>query len=331
MCPTSSPSLPSPSPSNKPPYPYRHWPHAPSSYAEGLGRLSLLTPAVVAAAASSQIRTGQRVGLNWSMTKLECAAFGREAARHRVEGEGAVVAFDDVYEFNPQQSSQWDGLRHFSQPGCPLYGESPSQRFFYGGVTGAEILDRRSDRIGMQHWAREGIAGRGVLIDYASWAAARGIAYSAFSQHVVTMEEIRCIAEEEGVKWQEGDILFVRMGVVGEWEGWTRERKEAYARSERPMHAGVEATEEVLSWLWREGFAAVAGDALSWEVYPPTTNLFLHEWLLAGWGMPIGEMFDLEALAETCRELKRWTFFVTSMPLNMPGGVSSPPNAMAIF
>lgn len=118
----------------------------------------------------------------------------------------------------------------------------------------------------MQHWAREGIAGRGVLIDYASWAAARGIAYSAFSQHVVTMEEIRCIAEEEGVKWQEGDILFVRMGVVGEWEGWTRERKEAYARSERPMHAGVEATEEVLSWLWREGFAAVAGDALSWEV-----------------------------------------------------------------
>jgi hypothetical protein len=42
-------------------------------------------------------------------------------------------------------------------------------------------------------------------------------------------------------------------------------------------------------------------------------------------------MFDLEALAETCREFNRWTFFLSSMPLNMPGGVSSPPNALAIF
>lgn len=45
----------------------------------------------------------------------------------------------------------------------------------------------------------------------------------------------------------------------------------------------------------------------------------------------IGELFDLEALACTCQELQRWSFFVTSAPLNMPGGVSSPPNAMAIF
>jgi hypothetical protein len=42
-------------------------------------------------------------------------------------------------------------------------------------------------------------------------------------------------------------------------------------------------------------------------------------------------MFDLEALSKTCAELKRYSFFITSMPLNMPGGVSSPPNAMAIF
>jgi hypothetical protein len=42
-------------------------------------------------------------------------------------------------------------------------------------------------------------------------------------------------------------------------------------------------------------------------------------------------MFDLEALSKVCAELKRYSFFVTSMPLNMPGGVSSPPNAMAIF
>jgi hypothetical protein len=53
--------------------------------------------------------------------------------------------------------------------------------------------------------------------------------------------------------------------------------------------------------------------------------------LFADLGFLVGEIFDLEALAETCKELNRYSFFVTSMPLNMPGGVSSPPNAMAIF
>lgn len=55
----------------------------------------------------------------------------------------------------PEQSSQWDGLRHFSQtvPG-------QSERVFYGGTTADEINDRQNDRIGMQHWAKEGIAGK---------------------------------------------------------------------------------------------------------------------------------------------------------------------------
>jgi hypothetical protein len=57
----------------------------------------------------------------------------------------------------------------------------------------------------------------------------------------------------------------------------------------------------------------------------------MHEYLIAGWGMPVGELFDLEALSRICKEEKRWEFFVTSAPLNMPGGVSSPPNCIAIF
>lgn len=87
----------------------------------------------------------------------------------------------------------------------------------------------------------------------------------------------------------------------------------------------------MLEWLWDSGFAAVAGDAVAFEAFPSKTDFYLHEYLLAGWGCPIGEMFDLEGLAKSCEEMKRWTFFLTSMPLNMPGGVSSPPNAMALF
>jgi hypothetical protein len=57
----------------------------------------------------------------------------------------------------------------------------------------------------------------------------------------------------------------------------------------------------------------------------------LHEVLLAGWGMPIGELFDLEKLADYCKKEKRWSFFVTSEVCNVPGGVASPPNILAIF
>lgn len=57
----------------------------------------------------------------------------------------------------------------------------------------------------------------------------------------------------------------------------------------------------------------------------------MHETLLSGFGMPIGELFDLERLARACAEHSRWTFFVTSQPLNVVGGVASPPNAIAVF
>lgn len=45
----------------------------------------------------------------------------------------------------------------------------------------------------------------------------------------------------------------------------------------------------------------------------------LHEYLLALWGCPLGEMLDLERLSQTCKEKNRWTFFVTSAPANVPG------------
>ena len=47
--------------------------------------------------------------------------------------------------------------------------------------------------------------------------------------------------------------------------------------------------------------------------------------------MPIGELFDLEELSNICKEQGRWEFFLSSAPLNMSGGVSSPPNCVAFF
>ncbi|KAH8807132.1 hypothetical protein F5884DRAFT_788592 [Xylogone sp. PMI_703] len=310
--------------------PKQVWIGEPGSHEEGLAKLALLTPEVVSKAASREIRSGKRVTLNWDLTRLEVAGFGRQPCQHHIISLMGGAAFDDVYIMNPQQSSQWDGLRHFSlQKKLP---DGSTRREFYGGTTAGEILDRKNFRIGMQHWAKEGIAGRGVLIDYASWAEQNDIKYSTFSTHQITLENILAIAKQCNLVFETGDILFLRIGVTKEWETMTDTRKNAYAKSSNPEHAGVEATTEVLKWLWDTRFCAIAGDGLSWEVYPPQNpDMFLHEYIIAGWGMPIGELFDLEALSQACKEHNRWSFFVTSSPLNMPGGVSSPPNAMAIF
>jgi hypothetical protein len=55
-----------------------------------------------------------------------------------------------------------------------------------------------------------------------------------------------------------------------------------------PKQAGVERTEEMLEWRWNTGVSAVAGDSISFEVYPPQKSyksddgaevpgVFLHE------------------------------------------------------
>jgi hypothetical protein len=46
--------------------------------------------------------------------------------------------------------------------------------------------------------------------------------------------------------------------------------------------------------------------------------------------MPIGELWDMEDLSEACADDGHYTFFLCSVPLKLPGGVGSPPNAVAI-
>lgn len=67
------------------------------------------------------------------------------------------------------------------------------------------------------------------------------------------------------------------------------------------------------------------------EIAPTDKTWHLHPIMLAGWGTPLGELFDLDALAELCAKNGRWSFFFTSAPLNYTGAVASPPNAIAIM
>lgn len=77
----------------------------------------------------------------------------------------------------------------------------------------------------------------------------------------------------------------------------------------------------------------MASDTVAYEAWPSKKEwgVSMHEVLLSGWGLPIGECFDLEELGRTCERLGRWSFCFVSQPLNVPGGVASPANAVAVF
>jgi hypothetical protein len=98
-------------------------------------------------------------------------------------------------------------------------------------------------------------------------------------------------------------------------------------------YSGLLQTTDMVDWLHDCYFAAAAGDAPSFEAWPTKNRElgFLHEYMLALWGMPLGEFLDLEKLAEKCRERERWFFFFTSAPANVVGGVASHVNGMAIL
>ena len=179
-----------------------------------------------------------------------------------------------------------------------------------------------------------GVVGRGTLLDYVTYAEKHNLPITPFEARDIPVSVLKDIAKEQGAVFRPGDILFVRSGWIRGYEALSQSEREAMA-DRPPTFMGVQAGRDTLQWLWDNQFSAVAGDAIAFEKAPvsgPDAHKeTLHQCLLAGWGCPIGEMFYLEKLAEKCRELGRWSFFVSSVPLKVPGGVASPPNAVAIL
>ncbi|KAH8882034.1 hypothetical protein GQ53DRAFT_798986 [Thozetella sp. PMI_491] len=291
-----------------------------------LGRLNLLTPEVVKAAATTEIQTGTRVSLDWELGKPSAPLFGRRPFHHAIVNKAPKAENDDELYLNTQSSTQWDGFRHFGYQKAQL---------FYNGRTQSDFAT--GDELGINVWVKNGgIAGRGILLDWADWASRNGITADPCRSGAIPLGDLERIVEESRVEIKPGDILFVRSGFVKAYEQLSTAAQDNFPGRDPGGSIGLEATKQSLRWLWENRFAAVAGDAPTFERSPITgpyndPEINLHQWCIAGWGMPLGELFDLEDLSKECKRLGRWSFFVTSMPLKVPGGVASPPNAMAIF
>ncbi|OAL49389.1 putative cyclase [Pyrenochaeta sp. DS3sAY3a] len=284
-----------------------------------LGTLNQLTPERTIEAAK-EIRTGVRVGLNWPLEQMDYAGEKfRQVLEHEIYELGTNMN-DDRLTFNTQTSSQWDGLRH--------WGFDDGR--FYNGLTQKEILGKETSQLGIHAWQKQGIVGRGVLLDFVAYAARNGIKYDPLDFYAISLQTVKQIAQDCKLEFQPGDIILLRTGFTAAFETSDLAAKKAIMSKSPFQYPGMESTLEVLAFLWDSQIAAVAGDCPGFEAWPPTEQA-MHQILLSGFGMPIGELFDLENLAKECEKQQRWAFFFTSQVLNVNGGVASPPNAIAIF
>ncbi len=293
------------------------------------GCLNLLTPDRVLAGAAC-VRRGVVFPLNLEMELPDPPLFGRAAFRHQVNDLGDVGHDDELHSWNTQSSSQWDGFRHMRH----------RRHGFYNGVADEDH--------GIDHWARRGIAGRAVLADIARWRAAEGRPIDPGTSDPISPADVLGTLAAQGVTVEPGDILLLRTG----WLAWYRTLDETArrAQSEGPLRTtGLVPGRETARLLWNLHVAAVAADNPAVEVWPPgamvadrdeararqadpdrSPEVFVHFSLLPLLGLPLGELWDLDALAADCADDGVYTCLLTSAPLRLRRGVASPPNALAV-
>lgn len=295
--------------------------------ADRLGCLNLLTPERVTAGVGC-VRRGAVFNLNLEMELPGPPLFNRSAFEHVVH-DFTLGHDDELHGWNTQSSSQWDGFRHMKHP---VYGH-------YNGVADEDH--------GIEHWARRGIVGRAVLADVARWRQSQGRPIDPGSPTAIEIEELMATLEAQGVEIETGDILLLRTGWIAWYRSLDADSRVEVAKAERLSGCGLQRGVASARALWNLHIAAIAADNPALEVMPfgfgngdearhwkqdpgRAAETMLHFSLLGLLGIPIGEFFDLDALAEDCVADGVYTSLLTSAPLNLAAGVASPPNALAI-
>ncbi|MFI6309674.1 cyclase family protein [Nocardia fusca] len=308
-----------------------------------LGTLNLLTDERTARAAAG-VRTGSVYPLGLPLHEPGGAIVWRTKPTHHIlhvgheahdmrpteadEPDSGFVDRDDYLDgLYLQGSSQWDGLTHIRHP----------EHGNYNGVPDADIHGGEGSRLGVDQWAKRGIVGRGILIDVQAALAALGRPFDPSSNYGITARDLDDTLEYQGVEVETGDILLLRTGWMGNFYARDDAYREAvlgFGHDDVSQHApGLAVDRSSVEWLWDHHVAAVASDTIGVEQSPapdPAQTFSLHQQWLPLIGMPLGEYWWLDDLGSACAADRQYTFLFVSVPLNVRGGVGSPPQAVAI-
>jgi hypothetical protein len=296
---------------------------------DNVGLINLQTPERVASAARL-VRRGVIFPLDIAIDFFKPPVFSRATPVRTLTTSDN--GFDDWLDsFHLQGASQWDSLGHVAfKPGV-----------FYNGATAVDIAGGRRNTI--DHWARKGIAGRAILLDIGRAKAITGPAIDPLSSYNISIEDLETARKMANLEFRPGDVVLVETGHLAAYsklDQATRRQLESSVGSK--ASPGLEHSEAMARYVWNTHAAAWASDNGAVEVWPPAEDLlaafprhgwpfgFLHHVLIGQFGLALGEYFWLADLATDCANDGVYEMFFTSAPLNVPGGLGSPPNALAI-
>jgi kynurenine formamidase len=302
-----------------------------------LGTLNHLTEQRTLAATRLP-RTGQVVNLDLPLNAFDPALIpSRHPLSHHLFAGNPYHRDEYIDGFYPQAGSQIDGLRHIGHPDAGFYGGADPDRFTEG-----EPL------LGVQRFAEHGIVGRGVLVDVERYLRDEGMPIDQDVDTAVPVDVVARAAKAQGTVLLPGDILMIRFG----WVRHHLHSRDDAARTEAVQAIrcpGLAANHETAEWLWDNQFAVVAADNFALEAWPaasdspliadaerdgrvaPTRHTgLLHRVVIPLLGMVIGELWDLDALADACAADGVYECLLVAKPLMLVGGAGSPANAVAI-
>ncbi|MGC4956296.1 cyclase family protein [Actinomadura citrea] len=280
------------------------------------GTTNLITPREIVRAARS-VRKGAVFDLGIPLGADGPQAFpGRINPLHMMTETGARQEYpggakwsDDYVVMPLQAGTQWDAFAHVWYDGL-LYNGFGEDAVGPHGAARCSI-----DALG------NGIAGRGVLLDVARHAEVDWLG----GGHVIGPETLDAVAERQGTEIRAGDILLIR---TGWWKKFVVERDAAAWMSTEPG-LGLDC----VRWIRARDLAALGMDNWGIEVAPGedlAVTSPVHCVLLRDVGIPLGEIFDLEALAEDCADDGVYEFLFAAPPLKVTGAVGSPINPLAL-
>jgi kynurenine formamidase len=225
---------------------------------------------------------------------------------------GGFQYADDTLFMSLQGATQWDALSHAFYDGVMWNGKPVEGSIDEHGTSANSVTS-----------FRDGIVGRGVLLDVAGH---RGVDCLADNE-AIGPEELDEVVAAQGVEVRSGDIVLVRTGRVG------RAVREGSFPFETFTMASPGLSVRCADWLVRNDVAAVAADNVAVEttVSEPGTMMPLHMICQRDAGIVFGELFDLDPLAVACAEERRWEFLLVAAPLPVTGAVGGPVNPLAIL
>jgi kynurenine formamidase len=279
------------------------------------GALNNLTPWHVLAAVG-EVRSGHTVSLAAPIETVAsqdnpdpCSHEMADEAGESAPAPGLHFAMDSLaMNVHGNADSHIDALCHVIYDGA-----------LYNGVHPATVTARDETALSI-NVARDGIVGRGVLLDI---PRARDVPWLEPGDHVMAAD-LEAAERAQHVRMRTGDLVFVRVG-------HRRRRDELGAWDAAQARAGLHPT--TLPLLAERGIAALGSDGNN-DTAPSSTagiEFPIHVLAINAMGMHLLDYLRFEELVPRCVDADRWSFLCVIAPLRLPSATGSPINPIAIL